>query len=149
MRNAIVTLLIVGVVASTACGDSSSQMSPSTTRPNLTGTWSGELLVQSISTRMTWTLTQDNALVNGPVLVSQPTGTVLLNGMLSGTLTGTTLDYTVNVAAGGIPAAPSCTGQLGGAVTVSGTSTLNGYMNLISSICPPPITNATFTLTRR
>lgn len=147
MRNAIATLLTAGVVAA-ACGGAS-PTSPPSTRPTLTGTWSGELLVQSTPARMTWTLTQDETLVNGPVLVSLPTGTVLLNGILSGTLTGATLDYTIRVSAGGIPAAPSCTGRIGGVATLSGTSTLNGTLQLISSDCEPPIANATFTLTRQ
>ena len=149
MRNAIAIWLTAGVVASTACGGGASPTPPSITRPNLAGRWAGALLVESTPARMTWTLTQDDTRVNGPALVSLPTGTVLLNGILSGTLTGTTLDFTIQVSAGGIPSAPSCTGQIGGAATVSGTSTLTGSMRLISSTCEPPITNPPFTLPRQ
>lgn len=99
---------------------------------------------------MTWTLTQDTTQVSGPALVLLPSGTVLLNGLLSGTLNGTTLDYTLTVAPGGIPALPSCAGQFGGTVTVAGVpaSALDGRFSLISSACAPPVTGGTFTLTR-
>jgi len=125
-------------------------MSPSTT-PTLTGRWSGDLLLEATLTRMTWTLTQDTTQVSGPALVLLPSGTVLLNGLLSGTLNGTTLDYTITVAPGGIPALPSCAGQFGGAVTVVGApaSALDGRFSLISSVCAPPVTSGTFTLTRQ
>lgn len=125
-------------------------MSPSTL-PALTGTWSGTLLVQGTATRMSWTLTQNNTQVSGPALVLLPSGTVLLNGMVAGTLTGTTLDYTIDVVPGGIPAAPSCAGRFGGAATVAGApaSALDGRFILISSVCAPPVTAGTFTLTRQ
>ena len=76
---------------------------------------------------------------------------MLLNGALVGTLAGTTLDYTITVVPGGIPALPSCAGQFGGTVTVMGTpaSTLDGRFSLISSVCAPPVTGGTFTLTRQ
>jgi hypothetical protein len=100
---------------------------------------------------MTWTLTEDATRVNGEALVLLPSGTVILNGVLSGTLAGTTLTYTITVAPGGIPTLPSCAGQFGGAATVRGTpaSTLDGNVSLISSVCAPPVTGGTFTLTRQ
>jgi hypothetical protein len=101
---------------------------------------------------MTWTLSQNSTMqVSGPALVLLPSGTVLLNGTLSGTLNGTTLDYTIAVAPGGIPSVPSCAGQFGGAATVVGAppSALDGGFNVISSVCPPPVTTGTFTLTRQ
>jgi hypothetical protein len=126
-------------------------MSPSTPPP-LAGTWSGNLLIQGAGTRMTWTLTHNTATqVTGPALVLLPSGTVLLNGTLSGTLNGTTLDYIIDVGPGGIPSLPSCTGQFGGAATVVGVpaSALDGRFNIISSVCPPPVMTGTFTLTRQ
>jgi len=123
---------------------------PSTTS-TLAGRWSGDLFLEATRTRMTWTLTEDAQRVNGEALILLPSGTVLLNGMLVGTLAGTTLDYTITVVPGGIPALPSCAGQFGGTVTVMGTpaSTLDGHFSLISSVCAPPVTSGTFTLTRQ
>ena len=79
---------------------------------------------------MTWTVTQTNNSVTGPVLVQLPNGVVLLNGALSGNLSGSVLTYTIAVSAGGIPTYPSCTGKLGGTVTAStgATSTMAGVV---------------------
>jgi len=150
MRTRVSTLLLGLAVVSAACGGSEAPTSPSTL-PALTGTWAGTLLIQGTATRMTWTLTQNNTQVSGPALVLLPSGTVLLNGTVAGTLTGTTLDYTIDVLPGGIPMLPSCAGRFGGAATVAGApvSALDGHFTLINSVCAPPVTAGTFTLTRQ
>jgi hypothetical protein len=78
-------------------------------------------------------------------------GIVLLNGSLTGTLTGSSMAYTIAVAQGGIPTQPTCTGQLGGTMTVtSGTvSTMIGPMTLISSNCTLQLPSANLTLTKQ
>jgi hypothetical protein len=123
------------------------QPSPQTT---LTGTWSGDLAVQGVTARMTWTLTQTDASVAGPVLVLLPSGTVLLNGALTGIVSGSTLTYAIAIGPGAIPSQPACTGQLGGAATTSfaATSTLAGSYSVTSSSCTIPFSSGTFTLTR-
>ena len=99
---------------------------------------------------MTWTLTQNGSSVSGPALVLLPTGTVLMNGVLTGTLSGTQLTYTIRVSAGGIPTEPNCTGQLSGTATVSisTVSTLTGSYSVISTTCPTPFSSGNFTLTK-
>ncbi len=97
---------------------------------------------------MTWALTQSGTTVTGPVTIALPTGTVLLNGFLTGTLTGTTFDYTITVAAGGIPLQPTCAGQLKGTLAATAT-TMTGPMNLTSSTCASPITNQNVTMTKQ
>jgi hypothetical protein len=89
---------------------------------------------------MAWTLTQTGTAVSGPVLVRLPNGIVLLNGFLTGTLTGSTLPYTISVGPGGIPTQPACVGQLGGTMTatVGATSTLTGSYTVTSATCTPP-----------
>ncbi len=125
-------------------------MTPTPLPIDLTGAWAGNLSVQDMAARMTWTLTQTGATVTGPVLVALPSGTVLLNGTLSGTLLGSTLTYTITVPAGGIPSQPSCTGQLGGSVnaTIGVVSTLAGSYAVTSSTCQTPFSSGNFTLTR-
>ena len=144
-----VAVLLIGSMA--ACSVTSSTTTPSPT-PNtsLTGTWSGDLLLQGVAARMTWTLTQNGSGVSGPVLVLLPTGTVLLNGALNGTVSGSTVNYTINIGNGAVPSQPNCTGQLGGTVTSSfGTpSTLTGNYAINNSTCTTPFSTGTFTLTR-
>ena len=96
------SILLLGLaVMGTACGGSETPMPPSTTS-TLAGRWSGDLFLEAIQTRMTWTLTEDAQRVNGEALILLPSGTVLLNGALVGTLAGTTLDYTITVVPGAI-----------------------------------------------
>jgi hypothetical protein len=150
-------VLVMGILAclvsAPACDSSSSTMPPPQST-DLTGTWAGDLALQSlqgITARMTWTLTQNNNAVAGSVLVSLPNGTVLLNGTLSGTLSGSTLTYVIVVSPGGIPSQPACAGQLGGTVTATlgVTSTLSGSYALTSATCTTPFSSGTFTLTKR
>jgi len=148
------TLLVsVLLAAAVACNDNSSSTTTPTPTPtviNVAGTWTGAITVAGQTARMTWTLSQTNAAVTGPALISLATGTVLLNGSLNGTVTGNSLAFTISVGPGGIPTQPTCVGQMTGTMTaaIGATSTLTGPMTVSSSTCVVPITNATMTLTR-
>src|SRR5262245_18489516 len=127
MRRRLTLAILLGL-AMTGCTSSSTLTTPSQSI-NLTGTWTGNLTVQGIAGRMTWTLTQADATnVNGPVTLGLASGTVLMNGFLTGTLSGSTLTYTLFVGPGGIPTQPTCVGQVAGtmAVTIGAVSTLAG-----------------------
>lgn len=142
--------LVVVLVTASACVNSGTTVSPTGTALDLSGKWVGSLSAAGVTAQMTWTVIQTNNTVSGPVLVVLPNGVVLLNGTLSGIVTGPVLTYTIAVAAGGIPTYPACTGQLGGAVTatIGTTSTLAGSYALAAATCPTPFSSGTFTLTR-
>ena len=146
------TLVLLGLLLTSACSSSTSPSASSPPRIDVTGTWSGNLNVQTAQAQMTWTLKQeaDNS-VAGPVLVLLPNGIVLMNGFLTGKLTGSSLPYTISVGPGGIPALPACVGQLGGTMTatMATTSTLSGNFAVTSSTCASPFSNGTLTLTKR
>ena len=147
MRKLFISLFLLGCMAACSIERSTTQPTPAST---LTGTWSGDLPIQGVAARMTWTLTQTDSAVSGPVLVLLPTGTVLLNGALVGTLSGYTLTYVINIGPGAIPSQPSCTGQLGGTATTSlgTTSTIAGSYAINSSTCSTPFSSGAFTLTK-
>jgi hypothetical protein len=107
--------------------------------------------VQGTPAQMTWTLTQAGNAVSGNARVGLATGTVLLNGSLSGTVSGQTLTYTISVSPGGIPTQPACSGQLGGNATAAGNPplTLAGNYSLVSSTCASPLASGSFELTKR
>lgn len=143
-------LLLVAALAA-ACG-SPSPATPTQQSVNLSGTWSGDVAVEGTTARMVWTLSQSNSTdVSGPVLMALPSGTVLLNGFLTGTLAGSALTYTISVGPGGIPTSPSCVGQLGGAMTATlgATSTLVGNFAIRSSTCNTAFTGGNLTITRQ
>jgi hypothetical protein len=150
LRTLLLGLLIGGTAAACSVTTTTTPTTP-TIPTTLTGTWAGDLVLQGVATRMTWTLTQNGAAVTGPVLVLLPTGTVLLNGQLTGTVSGSTLSYAINIGNGAIPAQPTCAGQLGGSTAISfgTTSTLAGNYVINSSTCTTPFSSGTFTLTKQ
>ena len=150
MHRGVFFFLIAALLAAGACSDEKSSPTTPSTTPNLTGTYTGDITVQGAPARMVWTLTQSGSSVTGPVLVTVATGTVLLNGSLAGTLTGTALTYTITVNPGGIPSQPICSGQLAGTATATTAApfTLTGSYNVVSSTCTSPLTTGTFVLTR-
>ena len=145
----LLAVLAATSLVAIACDDHTTPTAP--TALDVTGRWATDITIQTVPTRMTWTLTQNATSVTGPVLVGLANGIVLLNGSLTGTLTGSSLTYTIAVAQGGIPSQPTCTGQLGGTMTVtSGTvSTMVGPMTLISSNCTLQLPSANLTLTKQ
>jgi hypothetical protein len=151
MRRSLFVLPLV-LLLSSACVSLTAPASPSTATPSdLGGTWSGDLNLQGTTARMNWTLTQNGTSVAGPVLVLLPTGIVLLNGSLSGTLSGSRLVYSIAVSPGGIPSQPACTGRLDGTVTetIGAVKALEGSYSAGASSCPTPFSGGTFTLNRR
>ena len=144
-------LVVLALLLTSACS-SNSPSAPSPLQIDVTGAWLGNLNVQTAQAQMTWTLKQeaDNS-VSGPVLVLLPNGIVLMNGFLTGKLTGSSLPYTISVGPGGIPALPACVGQLGGTMTatIAATSTLSGNFAVTSSTCTSPFSNGSLTLTKR
>jgi hypothetical protein len=151
----VITRLLATVLCAAtlwACNDTSTLDTPSPlTQLTVTGRWTGNLIFQDVTGRMTWTLTQNGTAVTGPVLISLPNGTVLLNGTLTGTLNGTSLPYIIAVAANGIPNRPTCTGQLGGTMTVSSGTvpTMTGSIAIMSANCSILFSGTNFTLTRQ
>ena len=148
---AIVLCCSVGLTI--ACSDKG--QAPTTTptpqTTNVAGTWTGQVSALGTSARMTWTLSQTGTSVTGPVLLSLSNGAVLLNGFLTGSVSGTTLTYLISVGPGGIPLQPSCAGQITGtmAVTIGGVSTMAGTPTISSSTCAPPFPAGPLTLTKQ
>jgi hypothetical protein len=121
------------------------------------GTWQTDVTVSGLAARMSWVLTQSGSTASGPVTVSLPSGIVLLNGMLTGTVsnataTAATFAYAISVGAGGIPSQPLCTGQFVGTMRATATSApanMTGDFTLKSSTCTSQIPNAILTLTKQ
>jgi hypothetical protein len=122
---------------------------PTNQPTSLTGTWRGNIAVSNITAVMTWTLTQTGSAVSGPVVIGLPSGAVLMNGNVAGTLSGSTLPFTLTVPPGGILTQPGCSGQITGTNGVTGSSRMNGTYTVASSTCTTGLTNGTFTLTRQ
>jgi hypothetical protein len=140
----VVSIVTLMAVAGVGCSSIQSSATPPSQATDLTGTWRGNFAVQAVTSEMVWTLTQSGASVSGPVLVRLPNGVVLLNGFLTGTLSGSSLAYTISVGQQGIPTQPACAGQLGGTMTArtGTTSTLTGGYTVTSTTCTPPFASS-------
>lgn len=136
----IVWAVMAAAIIATGCTSIQNSPTPPSPTLELTGTWRGNFPVQGVTSEMVWTLTQSGASVTGPVLVRLPSGIVLLNGFLTGTMNGSTLTYTISVGPQGIPSQPACVGQLGGTMTLrtGPPSTLTGTYTVSSTTCTPP-----------
>jgi hypothetical protein len=148
----LVFSLVVAAVACDKMPAGSSSLTSTTggsTSLNVSGSWSGDLPLQGTATRMTWLLTQAGDSVVGTVVVAQPNGTVVMSGTFSAIVAEPAVRYTIVVAAGGLPAQATCTGQLTGTATaVNGPpQALTGSYSMTSS-CTTPFTSGSFTLTK-
>ena len=145
----IIALVLLGLTI--GCSADKTLTAPEAGGLNLTGTWNGPIVVDNTEARMSWSLTQLNEVVTGPVTVLLSNGIVLLNGFLNGTLSGMQLSYTISVGNGNVPSRPTCAGQLAGTmtVTVASPASLSGPMGVSSSNCTPPFDTSTIILTRQ
>ena len=148
-KTSIIVLVLLGLTI--GCSAEKTPNAPDAGGLNLTGTWTGPIVVDTAEARMSWNLTHLSQVVTGPVTVLLSNGIVLMNGFLNGTLSGMTVTYTISVGNGGVPTRPACAGQLAGTmtVTVGSTSSLSGPMGVSSSNCTPPFDASTITLTRQ
>jgi hypothetical protein len=150
MKRYLIVLSIAALLSTTGCGDSSSSSTtaPSATSVALNGTYSGNASDSSGPGRMTWRLTQTGTAVSGTMTASTPLGTVVFNGNFSGTLSGTTLTFTIAVPAGGVSAFPSCTITITGSAANVTSSAITGVYTGTST-CSAPFNNGTLTLTKQ
>ncbi len=148
-----VGVVIVAVVLGSACGGSSTSPSgapaaPSTPSVTLSGTFSGPASDSSGPGTMTWRLTQAGTAVSGTMTAMTPLGTVVFRGNISGTISGTTLTFTIIVPPGGVSAIPSCAINISGTASGITATTLAGTYSGTST-CSPPFNNGEFNLIKQ
>ena len=134
-----------GPVPSVAQAEPSTR--PSSSPLDLTGIWTGGLASIPGTPQMTWTLTQSGTGVEGIVQVILPTGFIVLNGTISGTVVNSILTYAITVPTTGVPLAPGCSGQITGSAQATPT-TLTGTASPGTISCVLPISTISFALTR-
>jgi hypothetical protein len=127
-----------------ACGGSS-PAAPAAT--NVAGVWIGDLATALGALRVNWTLAQSGVNVTGPIVVAQ-SGFPVIRGALTGTISGSTLTYRINIPAGGVATNPSCTGQIDGTMTLSNAAQMTGRFTGTST-CDVPISGGDLTLQKQ
>jgi uncharacterized protein (TIGR03437 family) len=121
-------------------------VNPATPAITLNGTYSGDASDSSGPGTMIWRLTQTGSSVSGTM--TGIGGSAVFNGNITGTLSGTTLTFTIVVPPGGISGLPSCSITItGSALNVTSTTIKGTYSG--TGTCTPPFTNGQFTLSKQ
>ena len=140
---------LVLTVAGGACSKGGGSSTPTEPSPaNVAGTWSGSASDSSGPGTMTWQLTQSGSSFSGSLTMTDTTTSVTGRGTVSGTLSGSSLQFSLSVPAGGFdnPYA-SCSATVSGSGTASASSITGSYSG--SSTCTGTISAGQLTLNKQ
>ena len=117
---------------------------------DLTGTWSGPASDDSGPATMTWTLTQSGGSITGKFFaVEPPPSSAQYRGTISGSLSGTSLTYTINVPKGSIVGLPNCFVTINGSAVVSANAIVGTYTGDTGAACIGPFANGLISLAKQ
>jgi hypothetical protein len=149
-------LAITAVVSSVACGgggsSSATQPSPTPTPGsppvNVSGTWQGTASDSSGPGRMSWQVTQSDTAISGTVTLTDTSSGAGGRGSLSGTVSGSTLRFTLAIPAGGFDAPyASCSATVSGDATASTSSITGSYSG--TNTCGGAVSSGQLTLSKQ
>ncbi|HKF42712.1 MAG TPA: hypothetical protein VKG01_06415 [Thermoanaerobaculia bacterium] len=117
---------------------------------DLTGTWSGPASDDSGPTTMTWTLTQSGGSITGAFFAVEPAPhNTQYRGTISGSLSGTSLTYTINVPKGSIVGLPNCFVAINGSAVASANAIVGTYTGDTGKDCIGPFANGLLSLAKQ
>jgi hypothetical protein len=141
-------LLIAGAAACDSGSGTTTGPSPSPGSSSLTGTWSGNASDSSGPGQMTWQITQSGGSFNGNLTMIDTATKLTGRGSVSGTLSGSTIRFTIAVPAGGFDAPHNtCTADASGEGQVNGTTITGTYTG--SSSCGGTLASGQITLAKQ
>jgi len=161
----ISTLAILSLLTVAACGGSTSTpAAPTTTSAgtvaSLSGTWTGTSSDSSGQDKMIWTLSQNANTTSGTMNISDTTRSMMGNGSMQGTISGSTMTFHMTVPTGGFDGMmAACSMGVDGQATMSSdghamtgtySGTMSGMMSggMMGQACGGAMNNGQFTLTR-
>ena len=147
-------LAVLTLVSGTACGGSGGSSTPSqpsstgSSSVNLTGTWSGSASDSSGPGQMSWQLSQTDTSFSGTLTMTDTVAGVTGRGSVSGTVSGSSIRFSINVPAGGF-ASPyaACTASVSGEGQASLSTVTGTYSG--SNSCSGAITSGQLTLSKQ
>jgi hypothetical protein len=150
-----VAAVAFGLIAASCGGSSSSGPSPTPapTAPSvpaitLTGTYAGNAIDSSGPGTMTWRITQTGTAISGIADAGTPLDGNAFHGSVTGTLTGSSLTFTLTVPAGGVNGQPTCTVSITGTGTAASSSSITGTYSGTST-CAAAFTAGQFALSKQ
>lgn len=96
---------------------------------------------------MTWELSQSASAVSGPVVARDEAGLPAYSGTLAGTVSGTTLTFTIEMPEGSVSAFPACRATLSGTAAISGSALSGTYAGTNS--CTQTFNNGQLNLSKQ
>ena len=156
--SSLIAAALVGV-AGFACGGGGGSSTSSPTQPstptsstNITGTWNGSAYDSAGNASgpgsMTWQVTQTGASFSGTMTVTDIGTNVTGRGTVSGSVSGTSIQFSMAVPAGGFDSPyGSCTANVTGAGVAATTSINGNYTG--SSSCAGAIGSGLLTLIKQ
>ena len=114
---------------------------------DLTGTWIGPASDSSGPGTMTWVLTRTSSGASGQATATSPLGSVALTGSVSLELSGASATWRMDIPAGGVLGAPTCTVTVTGTATVT-TAAISGRYTGTGS-CTDPFADGTVSLEKQ
>lgn len=159
MRNSMIGVAFLGLLAA-ACGGSSTPATAPSSTMSATGTWAGTstdsttpalgnggMMGQAGMGTMTLQLVQNGSGVTGTMGFSGMAGT-MARGTFSGTMSGEDMTFTMNLPSGSMMSG-SCSAQTNGTARMNTTAmTMTGTYSGTNS-CTGPFTNGQMTMSRR
>ena len=155
-------LIAVGTVVCLACG-SSGGSSGSTPQPapaptpaptpgtgttaDVAGSWSGPAIDSTGGGAMVWQLTQNGASFSGTITITDTSTGLTARGSVSGTISGSSIQFSISIPAGGIETQPSCTASGSGSGSVAGSTITGVYSG--SNSCTGSIGSGQITLNKQ
>jgi len=170
MRSSI--LVVLSLLTVSACGGSTSSPAAPTSTPavmvtnppgtlaSVSGTWTGTSADTSGQEKMTWSVTQNGNAMSGTMTVSDTSRSMMGNGSMQGTISGSTVTFHMVVPTGGFSGMMSSCGMgIDGQGTMSDdghtmTGTYAGNMSgmmsggMMGQSCGGAMNNGQFTMTR-
>src|SRR5262245_20834254 len=114
---------------------------------DLTGTWMGPASDDTGPTTMTWTLSQSGSSFSGSFLgVEPPPRRTQYRGTISGTLSGSSLTWTVDIPKGSIVGLPNCAVTINGSAAASAKEIVGTYTG---DACTGPFVDGLISLAKQ
>lgn len=129
------------ILAVSACGNSNQPSDPI----NLSGSWTGTATDSSGPGTIAWQLTQSGSSFSGTLTITDTSSGAHGRGSVSGTLSGTTVEFAVTIPAGGFDEPwGACTADLTGTAKAAASALSGTYTG--SNSCTGSVTSGQLTL---
>ena len=141
MRVPRLAVVILVLAVAIGCGGNDNSPTGPSASASFSGTWTGTI---GSATQVRWTATQSGGSVAGPVVLTSPVTNIVVTGVLTAAISGTTVSSLVlTVPPGGVAGFPNCSIAGSGSGTANATaSSISGTMTQTFTGCQGLVTGS-------